>query len=946
MFIKKIACLICLIWTLGLCAKTTVQYVFDQVIDENIKDQSGNNCVPIIAMKENSWVSKGEDGIRFSQAADEMRIPFTGFPGNHGVMKIRINFDQISTGKEQTIWRVYGLGDGMQLQLDRTKGRLTFSYYNRADKKWFKASCPNSLIKIDKWLNVTCSWQFGGNLEIAVDDAVQGKTALAGVTPTWDANTVMILGNDIKNSAPFAGVIRSFSLESKDGASDTIVIPAIKPAAKELLNSPGISISKNDVKLEVDQNYLTLRSLKDDKSNTEFLSGQAEIPLWELALVNKDNFTKSIIVNSQAAAKRSIERTPAGLELNWKNIAIPGESAAFDVKAGINWDSSSDDLIWKIQVGNLPRDWRILNINYPCLSLKMTNREPDKNFLVWPFRWGRLTRNPFGVEKKFTTEYPGSMHFQFCFLYGEGHPGLYLAVLDGIGYYKELSWQAVKTKNQLIQSVIMTPEQRGISGSFDQPYPIVTSIMPGNWYDAACKYRAWATKQIWCQNGTLTNNKQVPEWYKKNSIAMKWSTEKIGRTIPNNLTNTKWITGNFGTPAMGIWYHYRGNWDSSDSAGVKNDWFGCLWNARIDAKIFPGVEETVREMRKQNVYLIGYINSRIYDQSLTSDHPETLAVEPHTMKTPEGKIELYSNNLYEGCRYDPWWQYHILNYCREGVEKIGFSGMYLDSFGRGQYFCYAKNHGHPPGSSLASISGMRNMGIKIKTELRKINPEIILSSEASIEQFVDLIDAKLLHYNIFTECCPIWQVLYHDYQLTYGRSIYPAESPDRLLSARTIAASTFHIGAQIGRFRADDNPRGFAKDWDSPVGKALFNMLDKMIIIRDKNLKFIGVGKMLRPAMITPNPALKMTAEKFELEVPEIFTSSWQAEDLQAGIFFTNITGEPRTFKYEFNREEYQIGAKSPYLISVNANKLIIEKPYAGNTLTLDSGQTMGIIFK
>jgi len=119
-----------------------------------------------------------------------------------------------------------------------------------------------------------------------------------------------------------------------------------------------------------------------------------------------------------------------------------------------------------------------------------------------------------------------------------------------------------------------------------------------------------------------------------------------------------------------------------------------------------------------------------------------------------------------------------------------------------------------------------------------------------------------------------------------------------------------------------------------------------MIIIRDKNLKFIGVGKMLRPAMITPNPALKMTAEKFELEVPEIFTSSWQAEDLQAGIFFTNITGEPRTFKYEFNREEYQIGAKSPYLISVNANKLIIEKPYAGNTLTLDSGQTMGIIFK
>jgi hypothetical protein len=948
--IKKIS-----LFVLALClwysvaAKNTVHYVFDQLIDENIRDRSGNGCVPFINMGENSWVSKGEDALRFSSPSDVVKIPFKAFPASQGIMKIKINFDKIYPGTTQTIWRIYGRKDGMLLQLHKN-GSLVFAYYDRSGKRWHKAVCPKNFICPDQWLNITCVWQFGKTMKLYVNGIKRGQAQL-NTKPDWASNTIMLMGNDVSNSAPYKGVVRY--LKISDDLAETPPQTALKLTSK--LKSPldPVSIEQGKIRLIFDRKKLILWSIKDIKSGTELLSQTVQVPLWEITFISKDNFKNKANVNAFSRATISCTKKQNGIELNWEKIYLPDGLNTFSVKALLTQNKANGQIEWRLKIPPFKSDWRIFAVNYPCLPLAMTNPDPKKCFLAWPYRWGRLSANPFKISKENTentsnygTVYPGSMHFQFCYLYGAGKPGLYLETRDSAGHYKEFNWTALPRHKTLIQKVVMSPSQRGISKSFDQPYPVVTAVMNGDWYNAARRYRSWAIKQKWCAKGTIASNKEIPQWYKNTSIAMKWSTSKPARTISNNKTNTGWILEHWGHPAMGIWYHYRGNWKSKDTAGIAKGWYGCTWNARIDAAVFAGVKHTVHEMKSKDCYLIGYLNSRIFDQSLDKNHQDSNTVIPHTMKEPDGRIQYYGKVCYEVCRFDKWWQNRLLTICREGVKNIGFSGMYLDSFGRGQYFCYDKHHGHLPGSSTASIIGMRKMGSYIKHNLRNINPDIIISSEASIEQFVDLIDAKLLHYNIFADCCPIWQTIYHDYQLTYGRGIYPAQTPDRLLTGRVNMASTLHIGAQIGRFRPDGSPKSFMKNWNSKLGLELQSTLKNLLHIRQKNLKYLAWGEMLRPVTIRGIKKVKVKTMKFSLMVPQIFSSSWRANDGSVGIFFTNVTNKPLKIEYEYDKQEYKLNGKTAYLFKSEAINKITEKPYSSNSLTIPAGKTVGIIFK
>jgi hypothetical protein len=316
------------------------------------------------------------------------------------------------------------------------------------------------------------------------------------------------------------------------------------------------------------------------------------------------------------------------------------------------------------------------------------------------------------------------------------------------------------------------------------------------------------------------------------------------------------------------------------------------------------------------------------------------------VKLPDGSVQLYSKVMFEVCRYDSWWHERQLKICRQAVKDLGFSGVYMDSFGRGQHFCYAKNHGHPPGGSTVSIRGMRKMGRYIKSELKKIDPEIILSSEASIEQFVDIIDAKLLHYNVFTDCCPLWQTIYHDYQITYGRNFFPAK-PESLMSGLVKLSSVFHVGAQIARFRPDTSNVSFMRAWNSPHGQVIEGFLKDMLIVRNEFLKFFNAGEMLRPPRLREVREIDVRTRKFQLKVPEVFASSWRASDGDVGVFMTNITNKSIETSVFFDKKEYGVNESvKPSFISVsNEGKIAIVRQSGGN-LTIPPRRTVGLLYK
>jgi Domain of unknown function (DUF6259)/Concanavalin A-like lectin/glucanases superfamily len=928
-------------------AAEMVNYLFDQEIDENIKDRSGNNIIPSTTTDESSWVSSaGEDALQFKNKNDVVKIPFKAHPSSRGTLKLKVKFDVLNKGEHQCLWRVYGKKDGMSLSKHKN-GSLRFSYYDRDKKKWYTAASSRTFLQPNRWYEVVATWDCDSGSKLYIDNKLHGKAQM-NLTPDWDKKTVMLLGNDIRSSGPFKGMMRYFIL------TDTTGIPKVPAKAQAIKRSGKITaINLPGVKIGFDADDLSAVSCVDTKTKINLFSAAVRQPLWEIILTDKDDPAKQLKLNAFGKAQRSAKVAGGKMQLTWRNVEVPGEKMKFDVTATVAPGKKPGEAFWHISASKITGKWRYHTVTFPCLPLAMTNPEPQKNYLVWPYRWGRKTPDPFLASRKdltsekysHGTHYPGSMHFQFTYLYGESKPGFYMQILDSVGHYKELHWDTYPAVKTRVQKLAMPPLRRGISDSFNQPYLVLTAVMNGDWYDAARKYRTWAIKQKWCGKGPLGSNKEVPQWYKNTVLAMKWSTSKPSRTIPNNRANTEWILKEFGRPAMGVWYHYTGNKESKDSSCLTLGWTGCAWNARLEAKPFPGVKAAIADMKKQQCYLIGYINSRLFDQSLKPNHADSIVARKHTMKNRDGSLQLYAKTMFDVCRYDKWWQDRIMKVCIEGVRDLGFSGMYLDSFGRGQYFCYDASHGHITGDSTMSISGMRKMGKRIKSEMRKYNPGAIISSEASIEQFVDIIDAKLLHYNIFSEACPIWQVIYHDYELTYGRYFFPKPTED-VICGRIRLASNFHIGAQLARFRPDGSRVGSMRSWKSEKGIKTAASLRSMSFLRAATLDYLALGEMLRPPEVANSKNIEVKTIKFTLNVPEVFSSAWRGPDGSVGMFFTNITGRDIASDYSFSATEYKVKGKKAQLIYVGADNKVVRKAATPGKISILSGATVGIIFK
>ena len=131
---KKIFLAVCVLILLVVRAGNTADYVFSLVIDENVRDLSGNHRIPECHFGEDDYVSGEFDSVRFSKPQHWVKVPFAAFPGTSGKVALKLNLDKLAGSP--VLFRVYHpQGDGLILMV--RNGRLRGSYYNRAAKKIF-----------------------------------------------------------------------------------------------------------------------------------------------------------------------------------------------------------------------------------------------------------------------------------------------------------------------------------------------------------------------------------------------------------------------------------------------------------------------------------------------------------------------------------------------------------------------------------------------------------------------------------------------------------------------------------------------------------------------------------------------------------------------------------------------------------------------------------------
>ena len=207
--------------------------------------------------------------------------------------------------------------------------------------------------------------------------------------------------------------------------------------------------------------------------------------------------------------------------------------------------------------------------------------------------------------------------------------------------------------------------------------------------------------------------------------------------------------------------------------------------------------------------------------------------------------------------------------------------------------------------------------------MRRLLPGFVLSSEASTEQFIDLIDFKLHHYNLHLDGVPLWAAVYHDYQLVYGRTA---------LNPRHHTAGIFHVGGIPGRiFPASED---FEKEY-FPEGIAAF--YKQMMALRKEYRAQLTLGEMLRPPTVEcALPPEEGSDNKSAYTAPAIFRSAWRSEAGEIVLFFTNCRKEPVEFSFTVEGAEFDpVRGKAWTLVVPDAEGELTREPWGGGKYTL-----------
>ncbi|MBE6399731.1 MAG: LamG domain-containing protein [Lentisphaerae bacterium] len=862
------------------------EYVFELTIDEPLKDLSSNGFHPLNTPDESKYVKGELDAVRFAAKGDGIQLPSGAFPGAAGALEMVVCPEKKISGKDtRNLLSVYSPKNDV-FNLSYRNNRLQVAYYDRSAKKWHYTT-PGISLAQGKFARVTVTWQLPGEIVLTVDGKRVAKVAV-GNAASFAKNSKVFIGSNPQKEALFPGLVHSVKFFNT---------PQV-PDGKKKVKTAGEIVTHRlgGMTLGFDKKSLQLKSWIC--GNVEYFSKLHDTPAWSIR-VRDAKTGKYFDFDSDDVGRTSFKVSEQQIEFVWSNIALP-DGSKFDV-AGTVAVAGKNKLNWQLRTGVLPEQYAIDMVSYPRLPCAPTAKNPREMYVCYPKYYGINIPDAFnfktGRGRRFGSSYPGGAHYQFGYLYGKDVPGVFLHAADSAGNYKELIFNSMPEHKTMIMQLKQTPVQRAVSRQFVSQYPVYSEIIPGDWYDAAKVYRRWAVKQSWSRKGTLDKRTDLPKWVFDTHIATRPSTQttdmavvEVGKKrVAINRSNHRIIRDELRCGGLTVWYSY-----CYVDPGHNSKWHGAgKYNGRPEFKLIPGVDAAVAEMKTLGFHTIGYLNTRIYDETDDPGHADTQAVRPLVMRYPDGSLQRYSGKPFDVCRIARNWQERLLNIIKHDAVANGFSGMYLDSFGRGQTHCWATNHGHLPGCTTSSVSGQRAMAELIKGEMQKVIPGFVIASEASIEQFVDLIDFKLHHENIYEHAVPVWTKIYHDRQFVYGRNTDPA---------RTQTTACFHIGALLGRIftgNSDENLR------ERYLSSEVVKYYRQLIAMRKHFYAQIGVGEMLRPPQVVSDaPALNELIGKKKLAFPAVTASAWRSSAGVPCAFFTNASAQTAKFTFTLDKNE------------------------------------------
>lgn len=551
------------------------------------------------------------------------------------------------------------------------------------------------------------------------------------------------------------------------------------------------------------------------------------------------------------------------LTFEWKALDLPDEAGAVDVKATVLLQSGRGESEWRLEVANRSGRFGLWEATFPLLSAVCLPGTAD---VLHPRgNWGgTLVRQGRAGT---SVPYPSAACPVQCMAFNLGPNGLYLGAHDDAARSKRL---VISPEQDA--SFVTLAENAGTPGAcVAMPFPVVVSVYEGDWWQAAKRYRQWATQQTWARKGWIADRQDVPARMK--DIGLWW----LGG---GEAAATQAMMERAGTACpLPIGLHWY-TWHQIPFDHSYPEYFPTK----------EGFAEAVRSLTARGQVIMPYINGRLWDRDIPSfEHGIAGAC-----KQPSGEvyIEEYGSGrkLAPMCPATSLWQDKVAEICHRLIDECGVNAIYLDQIGAAAPVpCFDPSHGHPLGGGRHWVDGYRVLLDRVKAEAAR--QSVGLTTENTAEPYMDNIDAYLAWNPRYETDVPLLPAIYSGYTIYFTSPQDGIDSLDAFVMAQ---GRDFLWGCQLG----------WNNDWLlSPEHQAKLAFELELGRMRLAGKDFMVFGELLdevRPQ--SPQPVLTTVwnrTSRHTASLPAVQGTLWRARDGRLAVFLVNYGDRPGAITYE-----------------------------------------------
>jgi hypothetical protein len=602
--------------------------------------------------------------------------------------------------------------------------------------------------------------------------------------------------------------------------------------------------------------------------------------LWKIEMIDRQ---KRIVELDMRQSPPKLRNGNDQVRLTWRNVHIASTSERVTVKALIHLNDENGEIAFRLAVEDVPADWSVFRVHFPRLDLAVTPG-CQTDCLVVPDDRGVLYRDPLssmptgGIHEKLRRRpYPhGSFTMQFLALQREDQL-LYMAAHDPAGHLKNF-FIGPDPDNELVYIHPWVDTEIHYGQDWSQPFPWILRLQRGDWYDAAQIYRKFALTADWTKPGPLVEGRKTPLWYQRIGLV----TLRLMRGPAFEDEDVIAEHAFMNTPMVCHYY---------------------LWHQNaFDAQypfFFPAVptfRDTIKKFQARGIHTMPYINMWSCDMQMPAW--EQGMKHCALQITPAGDLDtkVWSQNR----------SFSVLCPSTDLTRRIsqltamrlfeqGASAVYFDEIAMSAAWpCHDTHHGHPAGGGTTFVKSINQTLALIREEAAQVYPQgPVLTTEGCAEPYIGQFDALLMGNAIRGNAIPLFETVYHDHVMAFGRYTWTPELMDPKFAGAIESkhAQQFVFGSQIGWC---DIPLSLIIEKSPQTASFLRHLAHTWTHSYD----FLAQGRMLRPLDLSDQlqPITRrwatswQDAEGTEVKLSPVLNGVFLRVDGSIGVVLVNIT--------------------------------------------------------